>query len=80
MIEQKYIVVRAKAPRKRKIERFETKYMGGDSKVELRDFIDKYKLREILSARLIPYLIDDSTPGLTMRTLLPSGVSEDILQ
>lgn len=80
MIEQKYIVVRAKAPRKRKIERFETKYMGGDSKVELRDFIDKYKLKEILSARLIPYLIDDSTPGLTMRTLLPSGVSEDILQ
>jgi hypothetical protein len=80
MIEQKYIVVRAKAPRKRKIDRFETKYLGGDPKVELREFIDRYKLRELSSARLIPYLIDDSTPGLTMRTLLPSGVAEDILQ
>ena len=80
MTEQKYIVVRAKAPRKRKLDRFETKYMGGDPKVELKAFIDKYKLREIFSARIIPYLIDDSTPGITMRTLMPSGIAEDILQ
>lgn len=79
MREQKYIVVRAKAPRKQKLDRFETKYMGGNPKDELREFINRHKLRDVTWSRLIPYLIDDSVPGITMRTLMPSGVAEDII-
>jgi hypothetical protein len=79
MKEQKYMVVKAKAPRKRKIERFEVKFVGGDPVVEAKAFIDKNKLREVQSVRIIPYLIDDSVEGLTMRTLLPSGVAQEVL-
>jgi hypothetical protein len=73
------MVVKAKAPRKRKIERFEVKFVGGDPVVEAKAFIDKNKLREVQSVRIIPYLIDDSVEGLTMRTLLPSGVAQEVL-
>jgi hypothetical protein len=78
MKEQKYLVIRAKAPRKRKIERFEIKFTGGNPILEAKDFINNYKLRDVQSVRIIPYLIDDSVEGLTMRTLLPSGIAEEV--
>jgi len=78
MKEQRYLVFKAKAPRKRKMERFEVKFVGGDPVVEAKAFIDKHKLREVQSVRIIPYLVDDSVEGLTMRTLLPSGIAEEV--
>ncbi len=79
MVEQKYIVVRAKAPRKRKVERFEVKYQGGDRLKELKDFVDKWKLRDIESAMVVPYQVDNSDPEMVFRTLFPTGPSERLI-
>ena len=79
MIEQKYIVVIAKAPRKRKIERFEVKYQGGDRLAELKDFVDKFKLRDIESAIIAPYQVDNSHPDIVWRSLFPCGPAERLI-
>jgi len=79
MIEQKYIVVRAKAPKKRKIERFEVKYQGGDTLAELKNFVDKWKLRDIESAMVVPYQVDNSDPEIVFRALFPCGPAERLI-